>query len=318
MSDNKDYQQMPTYLNNVYDKFKGIIFGCAIGSNINKNNHIQSIDHMLLLLNSAYFDERSIMTIDNNLFASKLVLWKYNGMPEINTCNKDYNDPLISELVDHPRYTIQPTVVTGTIHADSEVACSNALSRISVLALSGNYMQQVMENCLTTDFDNRCITSCLMQCGLIRKILKDAIITESDIKKLHDSTYLSDEHYGEYNEYFNVAMEAKIFPDISIFDYVREIEKKNTSIITEDNNNFHDYVFVSAAIMLWGLRSAIGGKTFSEIIGAIKDNDKFANVNAAITGAVLGAYFGYRRLPIAELYNDEFIADRVDEFLRRN
>lgn len=314
MSDNKE----STVRNEAktYDRFKGIIFGCAIGSNIDKNNHIQSIDHMLLLLDSAHFDERSVMTVDNNLFASKLVLWKHNGMPEINTHNKEYKDPIILQLVDHPRYTIQPTVVAGMLQADNTSAYSIALSRISPLALSGNFMQQVMENCITTDFDNRCITSCLLQCQIIRKILKDFSIAESDIIRISSFTYLADENSEEYNEYFNAAMDAKIYPDISIFENIRKIERKKYGNQSSDNQSY-DYTFVSIAIMLWGLRSAIGGASFTEIISTIIINDKFANVNAAITGAVLGAYFGYRRLPISDLYNAEFIAERVDSFLTR-
>lgn len=308
------------YQSRTYDKFKGIVFGCAIGSNIDKNTYIQSIDHMLLLLDSAYFDDRSVMTIDNNLFASKLVLWKYNGMPEINTYNRDYDDDLISPLVDHPRYTIQPTVVTRTIQADSTFAYSNALSRIGPLALSGHYMQQMMENCLTTDFDNRCITSCLFQCMIIRKILKDVSpIVDSDIVRLHSATYLSDEYYAEYNKYFKIAMEAKIFPEIGIFEDVRSIEKKNVSelIDNREDSNSHDYVFVSIVIMIWGLRSAIGGASFSDIIAAIVSHDKLKNVNAAITGAVLGAYFGYRKLPTADLYGKCYIDECIDRFLTR-
>ena len=119
---------------------------------------------------------------------------------------------------------------------------------------------------------------------------------------------LDKEFYDEFHKYTNYGLECK--DDI--------FEKLKVGVYDECNHN--GYTLVALAIMIWGLRMAIDGDNFENIIKKIISAGGDADTNAAITGAVLGSYFGYSNLPqdwIKSTPNKTWLDKKITDFLTR-
>jgi len=350
----------------ILDKYKGVIWGCAIGDAIGlqfegcdyrranmlvqrgikfpttqtgdrirgviKGDWTDDTDHMVLLLDSSYFDNDNIMRIDNKLFASKLVTWKFHGFPELGDTAGMGIGALINKLISHPRFTIEPQIVslevykmmggdanTGKIDAP---APNGALMRIAPLALSEDYLNEILEHCIVTHYDGRCILTCLMQCEIIRYVIKTNSITENDIREFysHSIKILDKSFIDETNIYFKIGMNGLI-------GKLNEYGLIGTTIFEElevgqygNKRDKNGYTLVAFSIMLWALRAAINGYNYETIIKTIIGAGGDADTNAAIAGAVLGAYFGYSALPkdwIASTPHRKWLDKKIMDFLNR-
>ena len=333
-----------------FDKFRGIIWGCALGDAIGlqfeksttthaknladkgvvfpsggsaKGDWTDDTDHMVLLLDSAYFDTDGIMRIDNKLFASKLVLWRYNGFAELgDTCGSGLGS-LTAKLTAHPRFILQPQTVAIEVYKNlggdlnvgklSAPAPNGALMRMAPLALSNDYMSEITDNCLATHFDTRCLVSCLLQADIIRCLLINGTISVDDIEKFskNNITLLDKEFIEEYELYFNIGYKSdlvntNLFTELKVGEY------------SECNKN--GYTLVAMAIMVWAVRKAIAGCHYEEIIIEIISAGGDADTNAAIAGAVLGAFFGYKKLPklwINNTPNKDWLDKKIMDFFHR-
>jgi len=354
---------MPTSANRLkqkilFDKFKGIIWGCALGDwTESKQKCLKHrgclSDHMVLLLDSAYFDENNVMRIDNKLFASKLVLWRYNGFPELGDTagigavlgingsltakSLHSNIETLLKLTAHPKYTMNPQTTSIHVYESlggslkkcvlSAPAPNGALMRIAPLALSEDYLSEVTEHTLITHYDSRCVVSCLLQCDIIRHILKNynksPPLTNTDITKMaKDVSFLLDKEFlVEFNKYINIALGALLDARLDNAATLKTdlFEKLNTGAYDVSNKN--GYTFVALAVMIWAVRAAIAGYNYETVMKTIVTAGGDADTNAAIAGAVLGAYFGYSALPQAWVNatpNQAWLDKKILNFLSRN
>ena len=122
------------------------------------------------------------------------------------------------------RFTIQPhnaaievyKSLGGSLNNENINAPSGtgALMRIAPLALSENYLAEINEHCTTTHFDGRCVASCLLQCEMIRHLLKRGCITEHLIKSYGSlsSTILGEKFSEEFKTYFDIGMNSELLP----------------------------------------------------------------------------------------------------------
>lgn len=347
------------------DKYRGVVWGCAIADAIGlqfegcdhkrakmlsdsgikfptasegmirgviKGDWTDDTDHMVLLLDSAYFDEKNIMRVDNKLFASKLVSWRYNGFPELGDSSGMGIGSLTAKLTSHHKYTSEPQIValevyktlggdpnSGKIDAP---APNGALMRIAPLALSEDYLDEVVEHCIVTHYDGRCVFSCIMQCDIIRHIIKYHDISEEHINHFYEEAIgiLDLNFKNEVKEYYNLGMNATMHKtdkqgliETNLFEALEVGQYGNR----RDKNG---YTLVAFAIMLWGLRAAIAQHSFSSIIKTIISAGGDADTNAAITGAVIGAYVGYNCLPkdwINGTPHKAWLDKKIDNFLNR-
>lgn len=346
----EDLKEIPTEnykVKIIYDKIRGLVWGCAIADAIglpfegcvvqsahalsekgitfpkSNNDQIRGIikgdwtddtDHMVLLMDSTYYDDQKILRVDNKLFASKLVTWRYNGFAELGDTSGMGIGSLTSKLTAHPKFTIEPQLVAletykslggspnaGKIDAP---APNGALMRIAPLAMSKEYLEEVLEHCIVTHYDGRCIYTCLMQCEIIRHIIKFNTITPNIIDHMHliAMDILDKEFKNEVQIYYDIGMKTEI-PDYTGQEFIttKIFEKLDVGVYDGSSNghcvNKNGYTLVAYAIMLWGLRAILNKYSFATIIKTIIRAGGDADTNAAITGAVLGAYCGYSCLP---------------------
>ena len=347
------------------DKYRGVIWGCAIADAIGlqfegcdyrrakmlsdrgikfptaaegmirgviKGDWTDDTDHMVLLLDSAYFDEKNIMRVDNKLFASKLVSWRYNGFPELGDSSGMGLGSLTAKLTSHHKYTLEPQIVALEVYKSlggdpnsgkiDAPAPNGALMRIAPLALSEDYLDEVVEHCIVTHYDGRCVFSCVMQCDIIRHIIKYHTIDEKNIHHFYEAAIgiLDDSFKHEVKEYYDLGMNATIgnhdkqgLIETNLFEALEVGQYGNR----RDKNG---YTLVAFAIMLWGLRAAIAQHPFSSIIKTIISAGGDADTNAAIAGAVIGAYVGYSCLPkdwINGTPHKAWLDKKIDNFLNR-
>jgi ADP-ribosylglycohydrolase len=348
------------------DKYRGVIWGCAIADAIGlqfegcdyrrakmlsdrgikfptategmirgviKGDWTDDTDHMVLLLDSAYFDEENIMRVDNKLFASKLVSWRYNGFPELGDSSGMGLGSLTAKLTSHHKYTLEPQIVALEVYKSlggdpnsgkiDAPAPNGALMRIAPLALSEDYLDEVVEHCIVTHYDGRCVFSCVMQCDIIRHIIKHHTIDEKNIQHFYDAAIdILDQNFkNEVKEYYDLGMKSSIIErtdkqgliETNLFEALEVGQYGNR----RDKNG---YTLVAFAIMLWGLRAAIAQHPFSSIIKTIISAGGDADTNAAITGAVIGAYVGYSCLPqdwINGTPHKAWLDKKIDNFLNR-
>lgn len=295
-------------VNVVYDKFRGMIWGCALAAQYTT----YAFDHMSLLLDSAYFDENNIMRINNKLFASKLVLWRYN-----NKDSAERNiDIFLERLIRNHKFTIQPHIASIEVYKEfggniniqniKAHANSNALMRIAPLALSEEYLTEVAEHCMTTNFDSRCIASCLFYCDIVRHLLKNPDINENDINKYYLSalSFLNGNFAAEFTKHYNAGMTAELLPNLdTIFaklGYGYNPDEKPGA-----------YTFESITDMLWALRSAQNGSSYNDILSAIA---RFDDDIVGIIGTIVGLYYGYSRLHVNSK-ND--VDKKINDFFTR-
>jgi ADP-ribosylglycohydrolase len=352
-------KQLPTDI--TLNRFRGVIWGCALGDamglqfegcdarrarllierakgvvsfpnsgangdkirGVVKGDWTDDTDHMVLLLESSYFDSNGTMRVDNKLFASKLVLWRHRGFPELGDICGQGIGSLTAKLTAHPRFTIDPHTVAMEVYKSmggsldgvghiNAPAPNGALMRIAPLALSRDYLTEITEHVTSTHFDSRCLASCLLQCEIIRCLLKGDYINDSVLSSYYDATsvIVEKEFASEYKKYYDIGLESKLLPDVSIFTELKVGE------YSECNRN--GYTLVAMSIMLWAVRCAEAGADFVSIINAIVSAGGDADTNAAIAGAVLGARFGYSALPKAWIDSTphrDWLNKKIKEFM---
>lgn len=342
----------------ILDKYRGVIWGCAIADGFegcrvktrgikfptssegmiredwteSKSGRLHRLsDHMVLLMDSSYFDESNIMRVDNKLFASKLVTWRYNGFAELGDTISDNIDSLTAKLTAHPRYTLEPQIVALEVYKSlggdtnsgkiDAPAPNGALMRIAPLALSEDYLDEILEHCIATHYDGRCVFTCIMQCDIIRHIIKhNNNITTNMINQMYESAsgILDTNFANEVKEYFNLGMTTSVAHDnkSDIFEKLEVGQYGGNLASMKQNCDKKSYTLVAFAIMLWALRAAMAKHSYSSIIKTIIS----AGDDAAIAGAVVGAWFGYSNLPsdwINSTPHKDWLDKKINDFLNR-
>jgi len=344
----------------IYDKYRGVIWGCAITDSVHLpgverdhtpggactnyvsdhtpggacTNYVSDhtpggactnyvSDHtpgassqMVLLMDSVYFDESNIMRVDNKLFASKLVTWRYNGSDKI--------DSLTAKLTAHPRFTIEPQIVALEVYkslSDDTNHGDEALMRIAPLAFSKDYLHEILEHCITTHYDCRCVFTCIMQCDIIRYLIKHGNnINTNIIDRMYESAsgILDTNYVDEVKKYYNLGMTTNVVcTDSTAHTFCTYCASDLAQTIlfgVIDDEKKH--TLVSFAVMLWALRAAMAQHSYSSIIKIII----IAGSDVSIAGAVLGAWFGYSKLPsdwINATPHKELLDKKMNDFLNR-
>lgn len=348
------------------DRYIGIIWGCALGDAIglqfegcdhrraktltergiefphtNNGDQIRGVikgdwtddtDHMVLLLDSSFFDVDNVMHVDNNLFASKLVTWKFHGFTELGDTHGSGIGSMTNKLISNPRFTIEPQMTAldtykalgGDINKNiiDAPAPNGALMRIAPLALSEAYLDEVLEHCIVTHYDARCIMTCLFQCDIIRHIIKTRSISVEAIGEYynHSAKILDEIFKKEADKYYEMGIQStigKLTEHCILSTNILELLEVGQYGNSRDKNG---YTLVPFSITIWALRAALSGYDYQTIIKTIISGGGDADTNAAIAGAALGAFFGYSKLP-AEWMNKTphktWLNKKIANFLNR-
>ena len=156
-------------------------------------------------------------------------------------------------------------------------AANGALMRTSVIGLlKDNYIETTEKVCRLTHYDPRCVGSCVILTSLIHNMIwRNTELSVNDIKEMG-------ERYDErIKEWIDVAYYSESIADLDL-----------------DEPSSIGYTLRTLSSGLWCYFHA---KDFESGLLAVVNEGGDADTNGAVSGAVLGAKFGYSNIP------DEYI-----------
>lgn len=167
----------------------------------------------------------------------------------------------------------------------------------------------------TTHIDPRCAASCCAVTGLIRGILRGEVIVEADLDAVLDQAFI----YVEGSERLrNPGHDDPAMTPLSAeqndalldrYEYDKHIQAAQYSDLELDDSQKMGYVYKCLGSAVLALRSVMRatasdtraqGVSINLFEGAITDlimQGGDADTNGCVAGALLGAWFGYSRLP---------------------
>lgn len=298
----------------IYDRFKGCIYGQAIGdalgvgtegmthedmawkyphglqhySQIFQDRHrkrwkigdwTDDTDMMLCIAHAVIEDKGVNLT---NI-ARHFKMWA-EGEP-IGIGNNTYK---VLNIAD---YVQRPLDVSSYIWKMSfnQSAANGGLMRTSVVGLFPKAVKACAENiCKLTHYDPRCVGSCVIVSELINSLVYGGSVLR-------------------YNDMIDLAESY----DDRIADYIfRAQQESNISKLMDDD--FMGYTLVTLSVALWAYWHA---KSFEEGLLKVVNAGGDADTNAAVACAILGAKFGFSSIP-AEYVEGLIYKDQLDDVVK--
>lgn len=284
-------------------------------------------------------------------FRDNLDAWFSHGIPECgdskphgcgNTMKMIWGDP---EFLHSTKTSAQRVYVYNPFNPCAS-ASNGGVMRIGWIGASGLNFDEIahltIDNIALTHCDPRCIAS-----GLFVNFLIGQLTNGFDKnQKPHDlfnqvieqiKPYL-DKYINQFNREMAI-MATKLSTDPASSDEYRSVLLENFKhfrmsstisvlyelecwvkkpIETNENTYGIGYTFLPVAWAAHSLVKAFEGKSFMSIIMDLVRAGGDADTNGAVTGAVLGAYFGYDNLPghlIKQFPYGEYIKNLSDQFI---
>jgi ADP-ribosylglycohydrolase len=154
---------------------------------------------------------------------------------------------------------------------------------------------------LITHADPRCIVSCCLVTALIRGVLREEVVTESDIDKLIEESLTWTESW--ISEQNGVGRSDRYTP-IDRFEFRKHGFAESLEDLQLDDAMKMGYVYkaLGSSILLLrqGLRrskSSDAPSIFEDLITDLIMEGGDADTNAAVAGSLLGTLIGYNGLP---------------------
>lgn len=279
----------------IYDRFKGCIYGQAIGdalglgtegmtdedmawkyphglqhySQIYQDRHrrrwkigdwTDDTDMMLCIAHAVIEDKGVIL---GNI-ARHFKIWKDSDPMGIG--NNTYKVLSIGDYVERPLEVSE--YIWKMSHGQS--AANGGLMRTSVVGLFPKAVKACAENiCRLTHYDPRCVGSCVIVSELINALVYDK-------PRPRRSEML--EMAGDYDE--------------RIEEYIDRSWSEDISELMDDD--FMGYTLVTLSVALWAYWHA---KSFEDGLLKVVNAGGDADTNAAVACAILGAKFGFSSIP---------------------
>jgi ADP-ribosylglycohydrolase len=257
-------------------------------------------DQMILILRDIIENNG---TPSSNTFASKLYDWYYHGFPEL-------GDEAGMDIGNCTRWVIHEDCFKKNPHkaskdvwelSDRYMAPNGGVMRTSVIGCLDKPLEELIDItidiCRTTHYDERCAASCVFIVVLIRNLrLKYDIVRA-----------LSNAQNETIRRFPTVENELKKWCNISSLE---ELEL----------NKHIGYTFKPLGCAVFCLKYILFTKniTFYELLDKIIREGGDADTNAAVVGAVLGAYYGFTGLPkglVKDLAYKDFLQKEILKLL---
>ncbi|KAF3939336.1 hypothetical protein ABW19_dt0204016 [Dactylella cylindrospora] len=257
-------------------------------------------DQMLLILLSYLHNNGQLTQQD---FASRLRTWIAMGLRCLDRLPLGIGGT-VGGVVSHPEFLQNPAGVSKKrwIQTQCVNAANGAVMRTSIVApmfvnktLEETY-QAAVDMALVTHADPRCLVSCVATVGILRALLKGELTKEEQINGILQHAWdwvAKDKITTDDGEELDYTFDPR--------EYWRhcgvEAEKAyNKEIIVEDRRMGYTYIALGTAV--WCLRRVmLGLDDFKSVITTLIMMGGDADTNAAVAGAVVGAYCGYDALP---------------------
>lgn len=228
----------------------------------------------------------------------------------------------IGQVVLNPEYLVDPTETAKKfwIKSKRNAAANGSLMRTHPLGLICVFKSEEDAFDLAarvgrlTHVDPRCVVSCCLQVGLVRGLLRGEIRNERDLDETIErawmwinskEAYLDPEHEDPIQNPPSSDNPTKSLLDQE--EYRKYCYAKTLEELQLDDSQKMGYVYKCLATGIFCLRSVItqqiksmercGAELFEKLIVDLIMEGGDADTNACVAGALLGAWFGFDRLP---------------------
>lgn len=269
-------------------------------------------DHaMLILLSSLHKDCKEL---DPQDFASRLLIWVQMGLRALDTLPLGLGRT-VGSIVRNKNYLDDPEGI-ARLHWKNlsyNVAPNGSLMRTHTLGLL--CLDKTLEKTfdvaadysVVTHVDPRCIISCAIGTALVRGLVRQEVRVESDIDGIADNALV---WWRGYRERQLQKVERKDEPDLDIAELRRHMKVNNLSDLLLDEAAKIGYVYKTLGSGIHLLRMALRRtaanngtlsndmELFEPLITDLIMHGGDADTNACFAGALLGAFIGYKALPL--------------------
>lgn len=204
---------------------------------------------------------------------------------------------LVYQVIRHREFLDDPfkAAYDRWLLSQRNAAPNGALMRTSVIGLMPDGVERLaVDACKVTHADPRCIGSCVTVCTLIHELVWHGYALRPE-----ELRHIAEKYDTRIDEWIDLALK----PDISVLKL--------------DDHGGIGYTLRTLAAALWAYFHA---PDFESGLVTIVNEGGDADTNAAVACAVLGAKYGYSRIPeyyITHLIHADAYRTRVDALLRR-
>ena len=196
-----------------------------------------------------------------------------------------YNVLLIRDYVDKPQDVAR---VIWEISGRKATA-NGALMRTSIVGLLPDNVEENAANiCRLTHYDPRCVGSCVVVSNLIHNLIYKNIAPSYEM----------------------IVSWANLY-DERIKEYIDLAKNEDIRVLNLQDSKTMGYTLKTLAAGLWAYWHA---KSFEEGLLGVVNAGGDADTNAAVSGAILGAKFGYKAIP-KEYINGLVHRKQLDEII---
>ena len=254
-----------------------------------KGEWTDDTDQMLCIMDAILLEEELTATG----VAQQLLNWLENGARGIGNT--------VYDVLTDQNFLSQPHEVAKNVWEKSgqNSAANGAVMRTSVLGVWEYYdLDKVAQNakdiCQITHYDPRCVASCIVVCIIIAEYLNG----KTDQATMLDTA---------------ISYASSFDPDIEslLCNLPNDIAQLH---LDESKSIGYTYKALSAAIWAWQYTSSFQ----SGILKVIHEGGD-ADTNAAVAGALLGAKYGFRGIPLSwtkDLVGRQQLEDKTTKFIR--
>jgi ADP-ribosylglycohydrolase len=333
------------------DKILGCFYGIAIGDAVGLKNKFKfhkdnlnsdfpyeeqvkdhplndwsiSTDHLVLILQSMIDNEFAFNEQD---IATKITDWVKTGFTELNDSNGIGLTGFLKELINDKTFTENPIQASASIWVKSGKRLATNGSCVRSIVTSFIPLAHICEQwsaslSMITHCDPRCISSCVFISSLINGMIYTNVSTGKLVDNLVEGvTKLS----NKWLEKDITNVETK---NIYQAEYITTINNGYTKSLLDlklDETGKSSYVFKCLGCALYTLhviKCALENNkipSFRKVISTINKMGGDADINCAISGAILGSHLGYSQLIksvpdwINALPNLNWLNDNIIEF----
>jgi hypothetical protein len=292
-----EQEEIKLTVHDIRNKIMGLYFGILVGiKKANKNKSVAEsyITDELMLLMDHLIENQGDFKI--SLFVLPLHIWANGKIPHYP--NNDKLNEYSKKIMQDPNFISDPMIPASKYYTQYitesrrfEATGNDPIARGLMLSIFDNWYHYTVANCMVTNIDTRCISSCIMINSILRKLLSN------DFKSVDDA--VPDVLYELFT--FNKVKEQDDIAEISKYSclsYITDIKVGKPPFKSE---SLDKYCMRSMNIGLWALNALTHGKTMEEIFNQIIEDNGDIYTNCAITGALLGACLGFDDLPLVYL-----------------
>jgi ADP-ribosylglycohydrolase len=310
------------------------------------------------IINSDHdFRRRKINIDDIKFFAKRMDEWRRQGFPELGDTRGLGIGGTTNLVLTHPEFLSDPHSAAREIWYNSgkKLAANGAVMRTSILSImyllsivrgETRYPKPLYENiqqlCEVTHTDPRCVVSCWAVCFICQQMILAGLaehprkfITDIHkecwglVNKLHrnlikdtpGSSATATRHQPTPRMYLSESFVVNGQYDV-LGEFKNYLQLSHSlEALKLDELGKIGYTFKCLGCGLWALYQLQSGRTdFKEMILEVVRECGDADTNAAVAGAILGAYLGFEALPVdwvEALPNGEWLDKKISELFER-